>query len=86
MIVQGDALLAEGDKMETDGNHNGAKDKWKAAAQKYVVPSQVIKDDYVTPLALDKAAQALERLGDRAKADELRAQLKKEYPNFKVAP
>ncbi len=85
LIVQGDALLAEGDKLETDGNHDGAKEKWKASASKYVVPSQVIKDDYVTPLALDKAAQALERLGDKTQADAMRTQLKKEYPNFKSA-
>lgn len=83
MIVQGDALLQAGDKLETDGNHEGAKEKWKAAAGKYVVPSQVIKDEFVTPIALDKAAQALERLGDKTQAEALRSQLKKEYPNYK---
>lgn len=83
MLTQGDALLAMGDKLETDGNHDGAKEKWGAAASKYIVPSQVLNDDFVTPLALSKAAAALERSGDKAKAQEMRDQLKKDFPAFK---
>ncbi len=83
LIAQGDSLLAMGDRMETDGNHVGAREKWLAAAAKYVVPSQVLNDEYVTPLALSKAAAALERAGDRTKAQEMRDQLKKQYPAFK---
>jgi tetratricopeptide (TPR) repeat protein len=84
LILQGDALLAAGDKLETEGNAEGAKEKWRAAAGKYVVPSQVLKDDLVTPSALDKAAQALERLGEKERADVLRTQLKREYPAYQV--
>ncbi len=84
LILQGDALLAAGDKLETEGNAEGAKEKWRAAAGKYVVPSQVLKDDVVTPSALDKAAKALERLGEKERADALRMQLKREYPTYQV--
>ena len=84
LIVQGDALLAAGDKLETEGNADGAKEKWLAAAGKYVTPSQVLKDDIVTPQALSKAVQALERLGEKDKADLLRTQLQREYPAYQV--
>ena len=84
LIVQGDALLAAGDKLETEGNADGAKEKWLAAAGKYVTPSQVLKDDLVTPQALYKAASALERLGEKDKAELLRTQLKREYPAYPV--
>ncbi len=82
LIAQGDALMAQGDKLETEGNHDGAAEKWKAAAAKFVVPSQVLADPRVTPIALDKEAQALDRLGDKAKAEKMRATLKKDYPKY----
>ena len=84
LIVQGDALIAQGDKLETEGNHTGAADKWKAAAAKFVVPSQMTADAMVTPEALLKAAKALDRLGDKTKADDMRKQLKKDYPNYQA--
>lgn len=83
LIVQGDALLAQGDKLETDGNHVGAAEKWQAAAGKYIVPSQIIDDEKWTPTALEKAASALDRVGQKEKAAEMRDALKKKYPNFK---
>lgn len=82
LIVQGDALLAMGDKKEAEGNHDGAAKDWKDAASKYVVPSQVLDDATVTPEALYKAAQALERLHDKA-AEDMTLQLKTKFPNFK---
>jgi TolA-binding protein len=84
LIVQGDALLAAGDKLEKDGDLNAAKDKWQAAAGKYVVPSQVIDSPLVTPMALEKAVKALERLGDKTKADQLRNQLATKYPDYQA--
>ncbi len=84
LIVQGDALLAEGDKLETEGDHDGAAAKWKGAAAKFVMPSQVLADPQVTPEALEKAAKALERLGQKASADEMRRLLAKDYPNYKA--
>lgn len=81
LISQGDALLAAGDKLEKEGNLSAAKDKWQAAAGKYVVPSQVIDSPLVTPLALEKAVKALDRLGDKAKAEQLRNQLAAKYPD-----
>ena len=82
LIVQGDALIAQGDKLETEGNHDGAAEKWKAAAAKFVVPSQVLSHPLVTPEALAKAAKALDRLGDKASAAEMRRLLKKDYPRY----
>jgi len=82
LILQGDALLAEGDKLETEGNHDGATAKWRSAAGKYVVPSQVLSDARVTPEALSKEAKALDRLGEKIKADEMRRLLKKDYPKY----
>lgn len=86
LIAQGDALLAAGDKLETEGNHAGAAEKWQAAAAKYVVPSQILDDEVVTPEALDKAAAALDRIGDKEKAANLRDQLKKTFPDYKPLP
>ena len=84
LIVQGDALIAQGDKLETEGNHDGAAEKWKAAASKFIVPSQVTADPLVTPEALTKAAAALERTGDKPQAEKMRAQLKKDYPDYRA--
>lgn len=84
LIVQGDALLAAGDKLETEGNHTGAAEKWQEAAAKFVVPSQILEDDVVTPEALDKAASALDRIGDKEKAAAMREQLKTKFPKYKV--
>ena len=85
LIGQGVAVLAAGDKLETDGNHTGAAEKWQAAAAKYVVPSQILDDESVTPEALDKAASALDRIGDKDRAATMREQLKSKYPNYKGA-
>jgi tetratricopeptide (TPR) repeat protein len=82
LIAQGDALLAQGDQKEAEGNHDGAAKDWKEAAGKYVVPSQMLDDNVVTPEALYKAAQALERLHDKA-AEDMSLQLKTKFPNFK---
>jgi len=82
LIAQGDALLAAGDKLEKDGDLSSAKEKWQAAAGKYVVPSQVIDSPLVTPIALEKAVKALERIGDSTKAGQLRNQLATKYPDY----
>ncbi len=83
LIVQGDALFIEGDKLQMEGNHDAAMEKWKAAAGKYLVPSQLLSDDTLTPKALTRAIKALERLGDKAAAEARSEQLKKDYPNYK---
>lgn len=85
LIIQGDALLAQGDASENEGNRDRAKDKWKAASAKYVVPSQVLTDNTITPLALEKAAQALDRLGEADKAQQMRDELKRDYPQYQLA-
>ncbi len=84
LIVQGDALLAQGDKLESDGDHDAAAAKWQEAAKKYVTPSQLISDPKVTPLALTDEIKALERLGDKAKAEQMRKELRQHYPNYQA--
>ena len=54
------------------------------AAAKFVVPSQILEDDVVTPEALDKAASALDRIGDKEKAAAMREQLKTKFPKYKA--
>jgi tetratricopeptide (TPR) repeat protein len=83
LIAQGSALLALGDRLETDGNHPGAQEKWGEAAAKFVVPSELLDDAFITPLALTRAAEAFERLGDPVKAKAMIDQRQKQYPNFK---
>lgn len=83
LILEGRILFAEGDRLLQDGKQKEARDKWRAAAGKFVVPSQIFDDPEITPQALDLAVRALDRSGDPDKADELRAQLKKKYPNYK---
>ncbi|MBL9117127.1 MAG: tetratricopeptide repeat protein [Verrucomicrobiaceae bacterium] len=82
LIVQGDALFSAGDKAEKEGDIQTARTKWEAAAGKYIVPSQTIENPAVTPVALSKAIKALERVGDKTKAEQLRDQLKSKYPDF----
>ena len=45
--------------------------------------SQIFVDPQLTPEALDKAAEVLEKLGEKEKADNLREQLKTRYPTYK---
>jgi TolA-binding protein len=84
LLAQGDAFLAAGDKLEVEGNAAAAKEKWQKAVEKYIVPSQTLDDPVITPKALSKSIQALDRLGDAEKAEKLRKQLKTSYPDFKA--
>jgi TolA-binding protein len=84
LITQGDALLALGDVAENEGNRDSAKEKLKETSAKYVVPSQVLTDNILTPQALEKAARALDRLGDIDKAQQLRGELKRDYPQYQL--
>jgi TolA-binding protein len=53
------------------------------SAGKYVVPSQMFVDPEITPEALYKAARALNRAGQKEKAEDLLQQLEKRYPTYK---
>ncbi|MBX7207436.1 MAG: tetratricopeptide repeat protein [Verrucomicrobiaceae bacterium] len=82
MILEGDIFDAEGAAREKAGDRNAAMQKWKEAAGKFVMPSQMIVDPELTPEALFKAARALDRAGDTAQAEKLLKQLKAHYPSY----
>lgn len=82
LILQGDILMALADKLSADGQGAAAGEKYTAASGKYLIPAQFFDDDEVTPEALDKAAVALEKGGQAAKAGEFRKLLKDKYPAY----
>lgn len=82
LILEGDILAAEGVKFAAEGKDAAAKEKFAAAAAKYMNPAQFFEDEEITPEALDKAATALEKAGQTAKAETLRGQLKSRYPRY----
>ncbi len=82
LILEGDIFYANGLQLQKDGQEAAAQTKFQAAAAKYVVPSQFFDDNEVTPEALVKAAIALDASGDKAKAEQMRSQLKQEYPGY----
>jgi len=45
--------------------------------------SQIFVHPQITPQALDKAADVLEKLGEKQKADSLRKMLAHDYPKYK---
>lgn len=84
LILEGDVALAAGEKLEKAGDANAALEKYKAAAGKFMYPAQFFDDEEVTPEAMDKAARALDKAGQAAKADEFRKLLKERYPRYEV--
>lgn len=83
MIHEGDIFHEEAEQLFKSGDRNGANQKWKAAAGKYIVPSQMLVDPEITPEALFKAARDLDRAGDTAGAEKLLKQLKAHYPDYR---
>ncbi|MEN3943876.1 tetratricopeptide repeat protein [Prosthecobacter sp. SYSU 5D2] len=82
LILEGDVALAAGKKLESEGDANAALEKYKAAAGKFMFPAQFFDDNELTPEAMDKAAQALEKAGQAEKAAEFRKLLKEKYPGY----
>lgn len=82
LILEGDIYAAQGDKLAAEGQKDAAIGKWKDAAAKYAVPSQFFDDPDVTPDALYKAAQVLQKAGDSAKAKQMLQQLQQRYPKY----
>ncbi len=83
LIQEGDIYYEEGETLEKAGDRAGAVLKWQAAAGKFIVPSQIFDDPQITPEALFKAARALDRAGERDKAENLLKQLKSKYPDYR---
>jgi tetratricopeptide (TPR) repeat protein len=84
-MLQGDIAMAAGDAFEAAGDHAKAMEEWKKAAGNFVVVSQIFVDPEITPEAAYKAVQALEKIGETAKAEALRKQLKAKYPKYEPA-
>ena len=76
------AAATLGDKLATSGQGAAAGSKYTAAAGKFMIPAQFFDDDEITPESLDKAAVALEKSGQAAKAGEFRKLLKDKYPSY----
>lgn len=83
LILEADVAIAAGDKYAASGQDAEAKNKYNAAASKLMIPAQFLVDDEITPEALHKLAQALEKSGQAAKAAEFRKTLAEKYPNWK---
>jgi TolA-binding protein len=95
-FAKADETVAEGIKIEREGRVNAqlcltwgeiaiADQRWKDAVQRLIRPSYVFDDADITPVALAKSAFAHEKLGEQAKADEIRAKLRERFPDFKLA-
>jgi tetratricopeptide (TPR) repeat protein len=82
LILQGDVLSAIGNKLAAEGQADAAKAKHGEAAAKFMIPSQFFDDEEVTPEALDKASQALQKAGQSDKAAEFQKLLKQKYPSY----
>lgn len=57
----------------------------REAIANWIVPSQTFHDPQITPDALEKSARALERLGEPARAAEIRRQREEQFPDFTPA-
>jgi tetratricopeptide (TPR) repeat protein len=64
------------------GDIAAAEGRFDDAAQSYVVPSQMFDDTEITPLALWKTVQALEKGGKAADAIGYKQDLEKRFPRF----
>jgi hypothetical protein len=84
LILQGDILIALGDKLTAENQAAAAAEKYNAAAGKFMIPAQFFDDDEVTPEALDKSAQSLEKASQADKAAEFRKLLKGKYPSYQA--
>lgn len=60
------------------------RDRYEDAAREYIIISEIFLDPEITPRAMIKAAKALEKSGDKAKADAIRSDLRKQFPDFKI--
>ena len=52
------------------------------AAREYIIISEIFLDPELTPRAMSKAADAVEKAGNTEKAESIRANLRVQFPNF----
>ncbi len=92
---EADATAVEGQKVVRQGKTNAwlgllrgdiaaARERWEDAIKHYIVPSQTMVDPEVTPLALWKTSQALQRAGQREESKKFRAELETRFPLFQA--
>ncbi len=62
-----------------------AQEDFERASKHYVIPSRMFKDPLVTPVALEKAAIAFEKMEETQRGADLRRQLREEWPNYQSA-
>jgi tetratricopeptide (TPR) repeat protein len=84
LIFEGDVLFDLASRYENEGKVNQAIDEYRKAASKFIVPSQLFVDPKITPLALWKTGQALEKAGEPDRARQIREKLTKDYPSFEA--
>lgn len=82
LLLQGDVLMALGDKLTSESNPAEAQTKYAEAAGKFMIPAQFFDDEEITPEALSKATKALEKAGQADKAADFRKTLQTKYPKF----
>lgn len=61
------------------------QEDYEKASKYYVIPSRMFKDPLVTPIALEKAAEAFEKMGEPQRGADLRRQLKADWPTHQTA-
>jgi TolA-binding protein len=83
LILEGDISFDRASKLEVEGKVNAAIEEFRAAAAKYIVPSQFFVDPIITPQAVWKTILSLEKAGDVDRARQLRKELQEKYPAFK---
>ncbi len=62
-----------------------AQKDFEKASKYYVIPSRMFKDHLVTPIALEKAAEAYDKMGENQRGADLRRQLRDEWPTYQTA-
>jgi len=65
------------------GDLESQKGDYKKAAAEYLIVVQFMDDKLLKPIALHKLADCLEKQGNPAEAEKYRAQLQKEFPDWK---
>lgn len=84
LILEGDILMSLGDKLSKEGQSGPALENYTAAAGKFMIPAQFFDDEEVTPEALAKASQALQKSGQADKAADFVKTLQQKYPTYKL--
>ena len=75
LILEGDILAARAAQASASHESRLATEHLTKAAAKYMVPAEFFEDDELTPEALRKLVEVLDKAGEREKAERFRAML-----------